>query len=209
MAINPPPDANSVVCDPFNTSNSALAGHGIAATLSYLTPGMPLYNNTLDYITNGVEAPVSLFLNDINVPTRYFSDGFTTQSGSTLLDAQGNTLYEYFALQMSGGITLGPNDAPGLYQFAILSDDGALLTVNDTGEGYYTLVDDDGTHPTQMGCTTKAINFTNSTVVPFVYDYHQGPRYHIASMLMWRPMPTDPTLIVDPLCGQMRERSLL
>jgi hypothetical protein len=202
VAINPPPDANSVVCDPFNTGNPALAGHGIAASLYYLTPAMPEYSDTMDYINFGVQAPVDLYLNDINVPTRYFSDGFYTQSGSLLVDAQGNTLYEWFALQMEGGITLSPNDAPGVYQFAILSDDGAILNVDDTGEGYHVVVNDDGTHPTQMGCTTYGVNFTPSTVVPFIYDYHQGPRYQIASVLLWRPMPTDPTLVNDPLCGQ-------
>jgi len=123
IVIDNPPAANTVVCDPFNSSNPALEGHGMAASLYYLTPSMPEYNNTMDYINFGVQAPVTLYLNDINVPTRYFSEGFYTQSGSLLVDAQGNTLYEYFALQMEGGITLGPNDAPGIYQFAILSDD--------------------------------------------------------------------------------------
>ncbi len=202
VVINPPTNSSSVVCDPFNTSNPALAGHGIASTLYYLTADQPRYNNTPDYITYGVQPPVTLYLNDINVPTRLFNQGFAAQDGSMLLDEQGNTLYEYFALQMEGGITLSSSDAAGDYQFAILSDDGAILSVNDSGSGYRVLVNDDGTHPTQMGCTTSPVTFTSSSVVPFIYQYHQGPRYHIASVLLWRPMPTNPSLVVDPYCGQ-------
>jgi hypothetical protein len=202
VVINPPPDTNNVVCDPFNDSNPALVGHGIASTLYYLSDDQPRYTDVMDYINNGHQPEVTLYLNDINVPTRYFSNGFFTQGGELLLDQDGNALYEYFALQMEGGITLGPNDTEGDYQFSILSDDGSILNINDQGTGYYPLINNDGTHPTQMGCTTQSVHMTASTVVPFIYDYYQGPRYQIASVLLWRHMPTDPTQVVDPYCGQ-------
>jgi hypothetical protein len=120
-------------------------------------------------------------------------------------------MYEYFALHMESQLQLGPEDYEGDYQMAVLADDGAVLKVADGADptAYRMLVDDDGTHPTKMGCsnrtTTTQLHMTRSSKIPMMLDYYQGPRYHIALVVMWRPVPdgTDPDVpIDDPLCDQ-------
>jgi hypothetical protein len=53
-----------------------------------------------------------------------------------------------------------------------------------------------------MGCETDRVTLSQGSRLPAQYNYFQGPRYHIASVLMWRPYPTDPNQVTDPLCGQ-------
>jgi len=190
-------------CDPFNSQNPALFGHGLVTTIQYLTDSQPRYTDVTQYISNGQAVPVTLYMNDINVPTRLFDRGFYTQAGSLIVDQNGKNLYEYFSLDMLTSVTLGPNDSEGDYQFAILSDDGTLVEINNSGEGFQTLIDNNGTHPTKMGCETSPVHMSNGVSFPMHIMYYQGPRYEIALTLLWRPYPTNPNAVTDPLCGQM------
>jgi hypothetical protein len=96
---------------------------------------------------------------------------------------------------------LGPNDPEGTYEFALLSDDGAIWKIKPGDGGYQVAVDNDGDHPTQMGCSTFRMNMTHRTQALMQLDYYQGPRYHISIIPMWR-LVTAGQQSPDPLCGQ-------
>lgn len=180
---------------------------GVRGALYYLDSTQPHYNRVADYFTygtfaqgidslTGLSTNIVLYFNQIFVPTRPFDRGFTTQSGHTLQTVEGNTLYEYFAIRHEGRLQLG-SKPEGLYQFAILSDDGSVLSM-DFGSGFQTIVNNDGNHPTRFGCATASVQMQSADQIPFILDYYQGPRYHIALILMWRPWSIS---AADPFCG--------
>ncbi len=136
----------------------------------------------------------------LNVPTRDFTEGFPNANGQ-LLTFNGSVLLEWFALFMESEIQLGPQDAPGSYQLALLADDGAVLSIKAPGnDSFVQFINDDGTHPTTMACATTPLVLNSYDTVPMQLEYYQGPRYQIALQLLWRPWPTSGSA-VDPLCG--------
>lgn len=198
--IVPTQDPSTVVCNPFEEGDETSANQGIVAHLKYLTDDQPRYSTVVDYMAFAHAVnEVDLFFNSINIATRPFDRGFMTQSGATILTPEGDTLYEYFALSFRGRMHLGGETPPGDYQMAILSDDGAILRM-DTGSGMTTIVDNDGTHPTRMGCATQPVHFGHGQKIPFELDYYQGPRFHIAMMVLWRPWPSGGP--ADVQCGK-------
>ena len=183
---------NNAVCDPFGATPNTDIAHGLSASLYYLTPDQPQYTNVNSYLQHGHTSNTNLFFNQLNVPTRLFSAGFMAQDGSLLKDPSGNTLFEYFALHFESEIRLSSKNQPGNYQFAVLSDDGSILQINESGQAagnFETLINNDGTHASLLGCATKAVTMTSDTRLPIKLDYYQGPRYHIALMLLWRFIP--------------------
>lgn len=204
------PDADSYVCNPIvdpdgngGGSNEAPSNQGLIANLFYLAPDLPNYTSVDDYLVNGTQVDFDIYFNQINVPTRPFDRGFETVAGTTIMTPEGDTLYEWFALQFEGKIKLRDDQAPGDYQFSVLADDGAILEMDLDGDGTYeTVVDNDGKHPTKMGCSDDIINFAADTEYNFRLKYFQGPRYHISVVLMMRPLPADPSDYADARCGQ-------
>lgn len=69
------------------------------------------------------------------------------------------------------------SDPEGDYQIALLADDGAVLQASDTGAGFTTLIDNDGTHPTKMACASRTVHMSRDSRIPIKLDYYQGPRY--------------------------------
>lgn len=196
-----PPSAN-VVCNPFGDDPSD-SGHGLQARLAYLDDSQPRYSSVIDYINYGNPVEANLFFNMLDIPTRPFDRGFVTYGGKTIMNQNGNTLYEYFSLHFESGLALDVGDPLGDYQLAVLSDDGAIIQVNDTMAGYRTIINNDGNHPTQFGCATTPVRMMGDAApIPIKISYHQGPRYHIALTLMWRPWPTEHP-VNDPECGQL------
>ena len=191
------------VCDPFGSPEIGQPVNGVHGKAFYWAPWWdPVTstacetndpgtvarvgpNNVAGYIAQGAPIDVDLFLNQLNVPTRPFDMGFQTQDGLILQTPKGNTMYEYFALQMESTIKIGSRDSAGYYQFAILADDGAVMQMDDHGT-FRTVVNNDGTHASKFRCANEAVYFDSSTRLPVKINYYQGPRYHIAMMLMWR-----------------------
>jgi hypothetical protein len=203
--VTPTYDPAALSCDPFG-GGATYVNLGLSAKLFYLTASMPQYTDVEDYITKGIELPVDVFFAQVNVPTRLFTAGFPSQAGPAFTTPDGQVLLEYFALRYESVLQLGPHDAAGKYQIGILSDDGAILSV-DQGGGLSQFLNNDGTHPSRFGCATQTIRFDNSTQLPIQLDYYQGPRYHIANILVWRQISDDvdetkdPTVLSDPACG--------
>jgi hypothetical protein len=206
-----PTSSVPVVCDPLGPSTgTATSENGLLAHLYYTPAGGNTYGDVESYIQNDPIAPADLFFNQLNVPTRSFSEGFSTQDGTVLVDPEtGNTLYEWFALHFESQIKLGSLDTPGRYQFAVLSDDGTLMWLDQGTTPEQPFINNDGETPSRLRCATTGINFTSTTQIPLKLDYFQGPRYNIALMLLWREIPScgasgqdTPNDLYDVACDQ-------
>lgn len=194
---------NKLVCDPFGGGGGSV-NKGIKATLYYLKDDQPRYAQAIDYIMNGQRADQFMFFSTINVPTRGFSTGFPLETGDIIKVDKGNgvmtPLYEYFGIRYSSVISLAPEDEEGVYELALLSDDGAVLKVRGEDGNYEVAVNNDGDHPTKMGCSTYRLNMTRTTQKLIQLDYYQGPRFHISIIPMWRKVVAGQQS-PDPSCG--------
>ena len=185
---------NKLVCDPFDPDPVPSAKHGIKSSLWFRGFNQPVYQSVMSYINNYKHSDQSLFFNSVNVPTRMFYDGFPLESGDVVRDDLGTQLIEYFAMKFESQIILGPNDSEGLYELAMLSDDGTILKIKDpdnvisdpNASGWETHINNDGDTPTRMKCSSRLINMTKDKKIQMELLYYQGPRYHISNMLIWR-----------------------
>lgn len=185
---------NKLVCDPFDPDPIPSAKHGIKSSLWFRGFNQPIYQSVMSYIDNYKHSDQSLFFNSVNVPTRMFYDGFPLESGDVVRDDLGTQLIEYFAMKFESQIVLGPSDSEGLYELAMLSDDGTILKIKDPdnvitapdANGWETHINNDGDTPTRMKCSSRLINMTKDKKIQMELLYYQGPRYHISNMLIWR-----------------------
>lgn len=190
---------NKTVCDPFNNNTTQTMSQGVQGTLFYATSNMPRMYSALDYVNNAKKSDKTLFFADMDVPTRRFTEGFSTQTTGVLVDDTGAKLIEYFGIKFETTLQLGESDEEGDYELALLSDDGTRLKIQDpTNETWREIISNDGDHPTTMGCATEVIHMTRRTQIPIEVVYYQGPREHIANVLMWRKSSTAGK---DALCG--------
>ena len=103
-----------------------------------------------------------IYVSTLNIPSRDFTEGFP---GVTKRQ-------EWFAIDYTGRFWI---DKPGLYRFALTSDDGSKLYIDDQ-----TAVDNDGIHPalTKSGSVDLAGGIHKIRV-----QYFQGPRLQVALVL--------------------------
>src|SRR5207253_1070075 len=190
---------NKTVCDTFNGNNTQVMPQGVQGTLFYRTSAMPRMYKVQDYIDFTKKSDKTLFFNDMNVPTRIFTEGFSTQTTAVLADDTGAKLIEYFGIKFETTLQLGENNEEGDYELALLSDDGTRLKIKDpVTDSWREIINNDGDHPTRMGCASEVLHMTRRTQIPLEAIYYQGPRQHIANVLMWRKSTTAGK---DALCG--------
>ncbi len=192
------------VCDPMGGESDPRSNAGLKANLYWLPSGSSGATSTTDLISRGTKSSQNLFFTQLYVPTRLFTQGFYNDVGQPLQDDTGSTLIENFAMRFSSVLRLAPSQDEGLYEFAVLSDDGTVMRIRDDAGVYSPVVDSDGNHPTRMGCSAQVINMTRDTEKLMQLDYYQGPRYHIALVVMMRKVTdTDASgkFAADPLCG--------
>lgn len=151
----------------------------------------------------GTDQNVDLYLSNFYTPTRAFDAGFMTSDGEVLKKSNGEPLFEYFGMKLTGGIQLPQGMAARKVQFAILSDDGATLRMLQTSpsDKGVSIVNNDGDHATRMACSSTPVQVSSLARVPFELDYYQGPRMHIALILLWREW-TPGMDSSDPWCGK-------
>lgn len=189
---------NKVTCDPFDTGAPG-PNDGLVAQLYYRGQGQNRWYSTTDFISQGQKSQQKMFFSSLNVPTRIFEMGFPSETGSHVQDDAGNRLNEYFALSFSSILKLSDEDEEGEYEFALLSDDGSMMYVRDSSGVYQPIVNNDGDHPTRLGCGQK-IQMTRETELIVKLDYYQGPRYHIALIPLWRKVSMN--TVAETRCGQ-------
>lgn len=201
------PELNKItraVCDPFQTNSTQSRENGLVGQLLYLTPDQPRYEATEDYMNHGQLANATLYLDRLFVPTRPSDRPFYMNNGQPIVSVDGTSIYKYFGVRMHSNLQLAANEAPGYYQLAVMSNDGAVLKVDDGQGGFKTIVNNDGPHPTQLACATEPIYLDHNTKLPMVMDYYQGNGAHISLITMWRPWPSDPDQVADhdSYCGR-------
>lgn len=190
-----------LVCDPFTQLHGAEArsGQGWVGQVGILPAGSAPMTGAMNYRDHADKLDATLFLGSLDIPTRAFDLGFMTRAGETLKTPQGDTLYEYFSLHLESAIEIPDTQAAGQYQFALLADDGAVLSADVDGSGVFRkIVDNDGTHATKLVVSSTPVTLAHGQRLPIKIDYYQGPRYHIALMLLWRPWTADS----EPLNGR-------
>jgi hypothetical protein len=103
-----------------------------------------------------------IYVSTLNIPLRDFTEGFP---GVTKRE-------EWFAIDYTGRFWI---EKPGLYRFALTSDDGSKLYIDDQ-----MVVDNDGIHPvdTKSGSVDLAGGIHKIRV-----QYFQGPRLQVALVL--------------------------
>ena len=206
LPANPLPTP-TVVCDPFGGSGSGGAKNGLAAALTYLPIGSPNISPTLTLKDFDAKDPfvesmdAQIILNQLDVRTVPFTNGFADQSGNLLKNKRNEPLIEFFSLNIRGAVGVNSDAEAGSYEFAVLADDGAVLQIDPTGKGtaFESAVDIDGYHSSQLGCSTKAYRLTKDHPLPINLKYFQGPHYEIALMLLWRKVT--PPAAVNPECA--------
>lgn len=104
----------------------------------------------------------AIYTSSLNVPPQSFSEGFP---GVTKRN-------EWFAIDYKGNFWITD---PGMYRFALLSDDGAKLSID--GQ---VVIDNDGLHPPQE--KSGAVNLAGG-IHSIRVSYFQGPKFQIALVL--------------------------
>ncbi|HRH42994.1 MAG TPA: PA14 domain-containing protein [Pyrinomonadaceae bacterium] len=104
----------------------------------------------------------SIFVNEINVPTRAWNNGFPDLP----------EIYEWFAIEYTTTFRIGEDSN---YKFRLISDDGAKLWVDKK-----LVVDNDGVHQfLPVGGSIKLAKGDHS----FKLQFFQGPRYEAGIQL--------------------------
>jgi hypothetical protein len=202
IEASPSPFPSNAVCNPLDGGQAATSPrNGLIGSLFTAPEGEHSWTHAKTYQEHGTKLDAILYFNQLNVPTRPFDQGFVTQNGTILKTPRGDTLYEWFGLHFESVIQLSNHEQPGRYQFALMADDGAILSVNDDGHGFRTLVDNDLFHAAKLGCANEGIEMDALSRLPIQVDYFQGPRYHIALMLLWRKVPDTNQCFTDTACG--------
>ncbi len=198
-----------IYCDPFSDT-LAQKGRGLKGKIRYwnftekerqgqLETYMGLYPGT-------TEAEGTLFLNQLNVPTRRFDTGFPAASGTVLQNAANEDLIEWFGINLESKLTIAGNAAnrsqtvTKKYQLAMISDDGSLVSIQENGT-WRPLAKYAG-GPPHFVCTTETVTLKSGgdNALPIRVNYYQGPRYHIALMMLWREVP-DGQSLSDEWCS--------
>lgn len=199
---------NKLVCDPFDPTPTPSPKHGIKGQLWYRGAGQPRYYKVMDYIEKTTKSDQALFLSSINVPTRLFSSGFPIATGDFVKDDSGNKLIEYFAMKYESQIVLADDEAEGLYEFALLSDDGSILKIKEPDANnilpasWESHINNDGDTPTRMKCSSRFVDMKKGKKIAMELYYYQGPRNHIANMLIWRKAAPGAVAGGDAYCNQ-------
>ncbi len=179
-------DAENTVCDPLTNNSATSPANGLLAKLYLKSDAMdPKNKSVIEYYNHGLAMDKKIYFADVNVPTQPFTKGFSTISGDSLVDAQGNKVIENFALEYTSVLQLADGQAEGDYEIASLADDGSRLFVKENNI-WNELINNDGEHSTRMGCPFRTISLKKDSKIPIKLLYYQGPRYHIANVLIWK-----------------------
>jgi hypothetical protein len=118
----------------------------------------------------------AIYTDSLNISPRDFREGFPGVASR----------FEWFAIDYRGKFWI---EKPGKYEFSLLSDDGAILYLDDR-----VVIDNDGMHPPKA--KTKAFQLGGG-VHSIRISYFQGPRLQVALVLSikgpgesWRPFST-------------------
>lgn len=197
-------DPANTVCTPLSQNAGTTPESGLLGKLILRTPEMgQKISGVMDYYNKGLKLDAKLYFADVNVPTSPFTAGFKNVNGEFLVDAQGHKLIENFAIEYTSVLKLSDKDKEGHYEIATLSDDGSRVFVKENNQ-WNEIINNDGDHSTRMGCAFRTVEMKKETELPIKILYYQGPRYHIANVMIWKHHKKAHTWKKqnsNPLCG--------
>ena len=133
-----------------------------------------------DYFDLGYLVKNPVLMTQINISPRSWQAGFTSGAGEIVENDNQEKLFDFFSLKIQGFIEL----TEGEYQFAILSDDGMRILIDDQ-----VVVVDDGIHAPRWKCgAATGLSFKAGEKRKIQVEYFQGPRVEIAMQLFKRPI---------------------
>lgn len=215
-----------LICDPLNPTGPATdctnVKNGLIGEIWYFLdkdPADTIAEFVYDTLDNPIEFPeainkvdqfyatgflvdADILLSSLNKPSIRFSEGFREGGGNLINDANGNPLFEAFAFRLKSFLKLPADLEPGLYELGVIADDGAILKLDTNGDLLpETIVDNDGTHSTRLGCAQGPVILEHDRLVSMEVNYYQGPRNHIALVMVMRKISDAAEVGTDPLCG--------
>ena len=198
-------------CDDDAGDGSTDSCRGIKATLTYLSPALAVARNEQGFgrsfvdtnqATFASDAPdvktvaKPQFFNDFAVGTRDSSTGYPDYQGKLLADVDGVKLEDYFMLTTVDTSYVMGDSPSGDYQFAILSDDDAILEFGDeSGSAFKRIVSvDQG--PPKLYCAGESVSLVKGKKYPIRVKYRQGQKSGIAMVMLWRKVSGS---VADPV----------
>jgi hypothetical protein len=103
-----------------------------------------------------------IYTTELNIPSQDFQQGFPGVTKK----------FEWFAIDYTGRFWIAK---PGVYRFALTSDDGARLYIDD-----HLVVDNDGVHPAETVTSSATLE---GGIHRIRVSYFQGPRFQVALVL--------------------------
>jgi len=148
----------TVVGEPLYTFGTTIAANGgFRGEIYHIDPGSQKLPNFSRLKSIG-----AIYTPYLCVPSRSFDEGFP---GVT-------ERYEWFAIDYTGRFWVS---VPGVYRFALASDDGSILYIDDKK-----IIDNDKQHPV---IEKEGKVKLKAGVHRIRVSYFQGPRFHVALVL--------------------------
>ncbi len=194
------------LCDPFlaepsGRQNPLADNSGISGKLYYLPDSTFTPSTVKEFLEKGIAVENPIRLSQINFSSIELTGGLRKKGSEKLRTHSGIMITDTFALDLRSEIQLGASDPEGYYQFALISDDGAILQLFDQ-PGSAQVINNDGSHLSKVECTRRPVLMTRKTRIPIHLVLHQGPNPSMSLMLKWRLVNQD---VQEPLCGEVDE----
>jgi hypothetical protein len=197
-------------CDPFTAGTKE--DRGLKGKITYWN-GDTQYNDPkfrLDFYVpngNGTETAVGdLYLNNLAVTSRKFTEGFPYEGG-ILKTNTGENLIEFFGFNLESKLFLpgGVNTIEKEYRIAFIVDDGVRFEIKDPNaqDQWISLAETTESAPNRVVCTRQKVKLTSGieNALPIRVRYHQAPREHITLMMLWKEIDkNNPSSFEDPYC---------
>lgn len=167
------------ICNPFG-------GDGSANIQANLYSGDSSIKSFKDIREKNILISQQIFFSSLEIPETDWEKGMISKNGEVLKDQNGNTLLEWFGLELNSSIQLRDDQEEGYYTFASNTDDGFTLEISSQGSTFTTLGNDKITAPnfhcftSKTGNQTLAFRMNADTLLKMKGTYFQGPRKHIA-----------------------------
>jgi PA14 domain len=142
---------------PYTFGTTTMSNSGFHGQIYFIDPG----SRKLPHFSR-LKPVGSIYVPYLCVPARSFEEGFPGVTDR----------FEWFAIDYTGKFWF---TKPGLYRFALASDDGSILYIDGKG-----VIHNDGQHPVIE--KTAAVNLKAGAHAIRV-SYFQGPRFHVALVL--------------------------
>jgi hypothetical protein len=183
------------VCDPFSVANGTNCANGLKGKLTYQTSAPSSVVTALG--AGGIDTGADFRMSHLFVPTNQTIPGLKSRDGSYVKTMGGATIVDLYAIEVSGFMKLGAADSAGAYDFAIIADDGAILSLNN--QQYINI---DGLHSAVLGCNqTTPIQLDANSRLPINLKFYQGS-LDASLNVLYRKRANPGVYLAEPNCLQ-------